>query len=306
MSLSKKTTRWMDKHNITRQDEKTVVVTGANSGIGFKIAETMVYLGATVIMACRNLSKAESAKRALLDEYPNANIHVIELDIASLNSIDRFVETISNNKINIDVFVNNAGIFHHKGEVTSDGFEAVLGTNFIGTYYICEKLFPYLETLGHPVTLINTISLAHRFGKIDFNDFYYSKHYGNFKVYARSKVALAKYTYSLATSRQNSNVTVLMNHPGISMTPIALQSFGKMIYTIGGALKWMFNSPEKSSLSVSLIMSKHFDAGSIIGPNVLVNGWGYPRKNRIRKRVKTGGEELKEFAEVEISRVRNK
>lgn len=296
----------MAKHNIARQDGKTVIVTGANSGIGFKIIETMVYLGAAVIMACRNLSKAESAKNVLLDEYPNANIIVMELDISSLDSIDNFVETISKNRINIDVFVNNAGIFRHKGEVTSDGFEAVLGTNFIGTYYVCEKLLPYLETLEHPVTLINTISLAHRFGKIDYKDFYYSKRYSNFKVYARSKIAIAKYTYGLAMNRQNTNVRVLMNHPGISMTPIALQSFGKTIYRIGNALKWMFNSPEKSSLSVALIMSNDFEAGSIVGPNVLVNGWGYPRQNRVRKKVKTGGNELKAFADSEISRARNK
>ena len=299
--LSKKTIKWINE-NSSNMVGKTVVVTGANSGIGFKTVETLVYLGAKVIMACRNMEKANKARDLLINDYPNACISIMSLDLASFSSIDNFILNLKG--IDIDVFVNNAGVFHMPNMKTKDGFELVIGTNYYGVYYLSEKLLPYLKCLKHTVHYINTISMIHKIGKINYDDFYHTKKYNNFSVYATSKVCLARYTYFKALEYKDSNVLIYMNHPGVTITPLAVNSFNiseKIIY----AFKWMFNSLEKSSLSVIKIINNNYDVGSIVGPNILLGVFGYPKVNYIYKKVKNGGLELIDFTEKEIGGVNN-
>ena len=306
MSLSPKTVRWLDANCPGRLQGKTVLVTGANSGIGFKTAETMVYLGAKVILACRNGEKAEAARSALAREYPGACVDVRMLDLADLSSVDAFAETLRRDHTDIDVFVNNAGVFHHPGRKTADGFELVLGTNYIGVYALCEKVLPYLASLPHEVTCINTVSLIHKAARrIDYKDFWYEKHYRNIAVYARSKLCLAKYTYALARRYAGTNVRAVMSHPGIAVTPLGLEAYG---FPDSRAVRFFsrcFNSPEKSSLSAAWILAHRPEPGSITGPDRLFGGWGYPKQNRVMKKVKTGAEELIRFTDAEIARARH-
>ena len=301
MGLKKRTIKWLAKHGPSTLEGKTVLITGSNSGIGYKTAEVCAFLGANVVLACRSEKKALEAQQKLGKEYPNVNISILSIDLASLGSIDNFVKKIVDDKIDIDVFVSNAGVYHQPGKKTKDNFELVLGVNYFGTYYLMESLLPYLATLGHEVTYINTISLIHKFAKkIDFGDFYFAKKYRNMRVYSRSKLCLAKATYYMAKKYENSNIKILMNHPGIALTPLGLNSVGKLA-GLSKIIGWMFNSPEKSSLSVAYILARDFPAGSIVGPNKLFGGWGYPKLNKTRKKVKTGAEELLAFTEKEIA-----
>ena len=300
MALSKKTVNWINKLNISLNG-KTVLVTGSNSGVGYKTVETALYLGADVIMACRNMEKAEAAKEELIKDYPGASIRILQLDLSDLSSIDSFTQNIINHKINIDIFVNNAGTFHKSG-VTKDGFENVLGTNYLAVYYLSEQLLPYLETLSHKVIYCNTISVVHKLAKIDYEDFYFTKKYNHFAVYARSKLCLAKYSYELSERYANSNIKVCMIHPGISVTPLGANAFGETVKKLAKAMQGVFNSPEKSSLSLFYIISKDLPAGSIVGPHIL-EAWGYPKENRVRKCVKEGAEELIKFTEKEINKI---
>ena len=277
-------------------------MTGSNSGVGYKTVETALYLGADVIMACRNIKKAEAAKEELIKDYPGASIRILQLDLSDLSSIDSFTQNIIDHKIDIDIFVNNAGTFHKSG-VTKDGFENVLGTNYFAVYYLSEQLLPYLESLSHKVIYCNTISVVHKMAKLDYNDFYFSKKYNHFAVYARSKLCLAKYTYYLSKKYEDSNIDVFMIHPGISVTPLGANAFGDTIKKLAKVMKGVFNSPEKSSLSLFYIISKDLPAGSIVGPHIL-EAWGYPKENRVRKCVKEGAEELIKFTEKEINKKR--
>ena len=301
MALTKKTVKWINKLNISLKG-KTVLVTGSNSGVGYKTVETALYLGADVIMACRNIKKAEAAKEELIKDYPGASIRILELDLSDLSSIDSFTQNIINHKIDIDIFVNNAGTFHKSG-VTKDGFENVLGTNFFAVYYLSEKILPYLETLSHKVIYCNTISVVHKLAKIDYEDFYFTKKYNHFAVYARSKLCLAKYSYELSERYANSNINVYMIHPGISVTPLGANAFGETVKKLAKVMKGVFNSPEKSSLSLFYIISKDIPAGTIVGPHIL-EAWGYPKENSVRKCVKEGAEELIKFTEKEINKIR--
>ena len=304
MALSKKTKKWLAKHANISLKGKTAVVTGANSGIGYKTAETLAYLGADVILACRNPQKANAAREALAAEYPASAVSVMELDLADFSSIDAFVERIVEQKTDIDVFVNNAGVFHQPNKKTKDGFDLVIGTNYFGVFELTEKLLPYLKTLPHEVTYINTTSLVHKFEKPKYDDFYCARKYRSLKVYARSKICLARYTYYAAKQNEGGNLRIYLNHPGIALTPLGLNIVGPKLAKFEKAAAHLFNSPEKSALSVACILSHHYPAGSIVGPNKLLGGWGYPKRNHTYRKVKVGAKELVEFTEREIDRSR--
>ena len=302
MSLSEKTKKWLKKNADISLKGKTVLITGANSGIGYKETEIMLYLGASVVMACRNMQKAENAREALLREYPQANIHVMQLDMADFGSIDRFTETLSREKTNVDYFVNNAGAFHQPNQKTANGFELIIGTNYLGVYYLTEKVGAYLQTLPHEVAYINTVSIIHKIAKINYKDFYYEKKYKNFGAYARSKLCLARYTYALANRCKDSNLRVYMIHPGIAMTPLGLNAFGGKVKGAAQLFSGLFNTPEKSALALAFLTANQTETGGLIGPRALFGGWGYPKKNRILRKVKTGAEELIRFTDAEIRR----
>jgi retinol dehydrogenase-13 len=302
MSLTQKTKAYLSAECPCDLAGKTLLVTGGNSGIGYKTAEIWLYLGGNVILACRSREKAESACDALSAEYPDRTLSVMMLDLASFASIKRFVSQLDEQHIDIDCFVNNAGIFHQEGQQTADGFELVMGTNYFGTYFLSEQVLPYLETLNHPVTYINTISIIHKLAKLDYSDFYCEKNYGHFRIYARSKLALARYTNSLAGRYEGSSIKVCMNHPGMSLTPIGLKAYGKTVYKIGSAFGFLMNSAEKSALSVAYIMSHDVKPGCVVGPQGFLNGWGYPGQNKICPKSLFGADELMAFTEKEIVR----
>ena len=301
MGLTDKTKRWLKANAGISLDGKTVVVTGANSGVGFKEAETMLYLGADVILACRNMQRANEARNALASEYPQSAVSVMPLDIADFSSIDAFVENIRREAVDIDVFVNNAGVLHQPGKKTKDGFELVMGTNYIGVYYLTERLMPYLQSLPHEVAYINTVSLIDRIAHIDYKDFYYTHNYNSLSAYTRSKLCLAKYTYYTARKHEGGNVKIYMSHPGIAITPLGLNAVGARLSKIGVRVRHLFNSPEKSSLAIAYILSHKLPAGSTVGPVKGFGGWGYPKLNRTIDKVKTGAEQLIAFTEKEIA-----
>lgn len=288
--LSKKTVKYLNKH-CRRLDGKTVLITGANGGIGFKTAETLVYLGASVVLACRNPEKAASAREKLFSDYPEADIRVMPLDVADFASIDAFAGDLPD----VDAFINNAGVFHRPGEKTADGLELVMGTNYVGTFRVGEKVLPKLENCGHDVVYINTISLIHKFARVDFGRFYDEK-----GSYARSKLCLARYSEYLANKYRGTNIHVFMSHPGIAITGIASHLFGKF-YILAKIMP--FNSVERSSLAAAYILSGNAPCGSVVGPHILFCGWGNPKVNRKSKRALRDIKPLVEFTAGETARI---
>ena len=306
MSLTDKTKRWLKENCNISLKGKTILVTGANSGVGFKTAEISAYLGADVILACRSMERAKEARMKLMSDNPEASISAMHLDLARLSSIEAFCEELVSNKVDIDVFVNNAGAFRQPGKKTADGFDLVIGTNYIGTYYLSELILPYLSSLTHEVVYFNTISIIHKIATVDYTDFYYErgKHYRTFPVYARSKLCLARYTYAQAKRYAGSNVRIMMNHPGMTITPMGLNALGKGSRWLVDIIKPLSNSPEKSALSIAYILSHEIPEGSIIGPNKGFGGWGYPEINRVGRRVKEEVEELICFTNIEIEKAK--
>ena len=244
MALDKKTKSWLEANASPSVKGKTVLITGATGGVGLKTAEIMLYLGANVIMACRNLQKAERIKEKLLIEYSNSKIEIMLLDLADFSSIDSFIGRIEREKTDVDVFINNAGVFHKPGELTADGFDMVMGTNYLGVFKLTQGILPYLKTLPHSVFYINTVSLIHKIAKIDFGDFE-GKNKGNFSVYGASKLCIAKYSYYISKLNKNTNVKIVMNHPGVTITELGINAFGKTVGKAARLFSTLSSSPRR-------------------------------------------------------------
>ncbi len=296
--LKKSTIEFINKNCNIDLKGKNVLITGANSGIGLKTAETFLFAGANVIMACRNEKKANDARENLLKDYPKAKIFVLSLDLADFKSIDNFVKTMKNQKIDIDCFINNAGVFRQPNQKTKDGFELVMGTNYLGTFYLIGKIMPYLKELKHAVYLINTLSLVYKMVKIDYSDFFCERKYGNFRIYARSKLALAKYTHYLsafvgdsAKNVRDNCIKVCAVHTGVSVTELMNKAYPRLS-KLANLFRFMFNSIEKSSLGSLYIMANNLPNGTFVGPKGWFSMKGYPKINKIHKKMKTDTQKL--------------
>ena len=260
---------------------KTIVVTGANSGIGYKAAEELVFLGARVIMACRSIPKAQTARESLLKDYPEARIEIRHLDLAGKTSIDAFADGLIQDKVDVDAFVCNAGIFRIQGK-TEDGEDIVMGTNFTGNVYLAERLLPYLESLPHKVKMTFTTSISYVLGECSLTEDY--SNMSALKLYATSKLRLTRYALNLDESLKGSNVEIILTHPGISITPLADKAFSKPFMRIAHPLgRLLIQSPEKSALAIPFVLSNDVESGKNYGPNGFLSGWGYPKKNRMHK-----------------------
>ena len=276
--LTDKIKRYINGH-CSSLSGKTIVVTGANSGIGYKATEELVFLGARVIMACRSIPKAQAARESLLKDYPEARMEIRHLDLANKNSIEAFADGVIQDKVDIDAFVSNAGIFRIQGK-TEDGEDIVMGTNFTGTIHLAERLLPYLESLPHKVRMTFTTSISYMLGERSLTEDYSKM--SALRLYATSKLRLTRYALYLDESLKGSNVEVILTHPGISITPIADKAFSKAFMKIAHPLgRLLIQSPEKSALAVPFVLSNDVESGNIYGPNGFLCGWGYPKKNRI-------------------------
>jgi NAD(P)-dependent dehydrogenase (short-subunit alcohol dehydrogenase family) len=207
---------------IPSQAGKTALVTGANSGIGYQAAMQLARHGAHVLMGCRNAEKGRAALERLQREAPGASAEVVELDMASLASIRAFAASFIARNIPLDLLINNAGVMAlQKRELTADGFERQFGTNHLGHFALTGLLMPAL--LASPAPRVVTVaSLAHRTGKIDFDNLQRERGYEGWDAYNASKLANILFAKELDRRARagNSRLLSLAVHPGVSTTSI--------------------------------------------------------------------------------------
>ena len=276
--------KWLDK-NIDDLKDKKIIVTGASSGIGLYEAMYFAYKGAHVIMACRNVSKANKVKEDILKEVPNASLEIIKLDLSDFNSIEEFSKELKEKHTSIDVLVNNAGVYFMPKVVTKQVYEITMGTNYLGHYYLVCSIMDVITNCGGKV--INVSSIVHKHAKIDFNDFFGDNLNRN-KIYARSKLAITAFSYYLGdffSEHYPSSVSVTA-HPGISATNILAQKNGGLsvwFSKLGSRfLKIFTHSPAKASLSVVLAVNKDVKSKDFFGPRGFEIS-GYPKKVKYNK-----------------------
>jgi len=218
---------WTPKR-LADQTGKTFVISGANSGIGFKAGKHLVEAGGHVIMLCRNLDKAGIAARKLRQASGDDDaVTLIQMDLASLGSVRDAAKTVLQEAPRIDALINNAGImFPPRRETTRQGFELQFGVNHLGHFLLTGLLKErVLETGGRFVTVS---SLAHKFGlrRIRFKDPNWEQGYRASVAYAQSKLANAMFGVELhrRLAAADAESRSFICHPGYSATN--LQSTG--------------------------------------------------------------------------------
>jgi NAD(P)-dependent dehydrogenase (short-subunit alcohol dehydrogenase family) len=175
--------------DVSEQRGRVAVVTGANGGLGLATATALAGKGAHVVMAARNQAKAASARDRIRAKHPGASLEIVELDLASLASVERAAREILEANPAIHMLINNAGVMALPEGRTADGFETQLGVNHLGHWALTARLLPAL--VGTPDSRVVTVtSLAQREGRpLDPDDPNLSRGYGAWRAYANSKLA---------------------------------------------------------------------------------------------------------------------
>ncbi|XP_067104677.1 retinol dehydrogenase 12 [Osmerus mordax] len=207
-----------------RLDGKTVLITGANTGIGKETALDMARRGARVLLACRDMTRANKAADEIRKKTGNGNVVVKHLDLTSLQSVRELAKDILENEDRLDILINNAGIMMCPKWKTVDGFEMQFGVNHLGHFLLTNCLLDVLKK-STPSRVVNVSSLAHETGKIHFDDINLDKDYDPHVSYLQSKLANVLFSRALAAKLNGTGVTVYSLHPGIIRTELGRHFF---------------------------------------------------------------------------------
>jgi len=226
---------WMQGPKVrstARLDGKTVVITGANTGIGKVTALDLSKRGAKVVMLCRNVEKAEAAAEEIR-KATEGEVVVHKLDLASLASVRECAEQLGNSLEKIDILINNAGIMACPEMRTTEGFEMQIGTNHFGHFLLTNLLMPLLKKAAPTARIVNVSSLAHTRGQMQWDDINWKETpYNAIQAYGQSKLANILFTKELARKGEGSGVNAYALHPGVINTELGrhLQdTFGPLV-----------------------------------------------------------------------------
>ncbi|MFI5302693.1 MAG: oxidoreductase, partial [Polyangiales bacterium] len=205
---------------IPSQRGRNVIVTGANSGIGFHTARVLAERGAHVVLACRDPKRAADAVARIHGKSPEASVEAASLDLSSLASVRSFAREFLARGVPLDLLINNAGVMAPpERQTTRDGFELQIGTNHLGHFLLTSLLFPAIAR-APGARVVNVASLAHKSGRIRFDDLQSERSYGGFTAYAQSKLANLLFTLELQkrASAAGLDFLAVTAHPGFSAT----------------------------------------------------------------------------------------
>lgn len=264
---------------------KLYIVTGANSGLGFDTSLYLAYKGASVILACRNLERAEKAKNRILNEVPNAKLFIEQYDQADFNSIEKFSNNIKDNYSHIDGIICNAGVYFPKQDYkTKDGYELTFGTNYLGTFKLLYELKYKLNDDHSRVVIVTSLTATLSNKSKDIENF---SSLNRNQVYGYSKYCLSRLFYELST--EFNNITYNLVHPGIASTNIISSTqtgLPHWFQVLGHKFLTLFtHSSKKASLILleGLLTDKKSSYITPRGPFAIS---GYPKYKRVPKYVK--------------------
>jgi len=215
-------------HSEARIDGKTVLITGANTGIGKETALDLARRGGRVILACRSIQKGETAAAEIREELglkkTDTRVSVLQIDLASLQSVRQFAEQFKKKEKRLDVLINNAGVMSLGFEprsTTKDGFESTFGVNHLGHFLLTNLLLDVIKASA-PSRIITVSSLVHEWApyKVNFDDLNLEKEYNADHAYRQSKLANILFSHQLAKKLANTGVTTYSLHPGVVRTEL--------------------------------------------------------------------------------------
>ncbi|WP_370462587.1 SDR family oxidoreductase [Pseudomaricurvus sp. HS19] len=276
-------------------DKKCIVITGANSGIGYAATQHFARKGDRIIMACRSMDKADKARQEILAEVPAADLTVLRLDVSDLESVQAFARQFIEQFGELDILINNAGIVAIPLQRNSAGHEMQMATNYLGAFALTGLLLPHFRKQGE-CRIVNVCSLAHRMGKLLVDDLNWDQgEYDQWQSYGRSKVAMMSHTLELnkRLQAQGSNVIALGAHPGFANTNIHSNSPALSKEKTNPVSKWFHAQMQKIIPSATqaaqpiILAAEGADVkgGDYYGPGGLLETGicGKPGKARINK-----------------------
>lgn len=276
--------------DIGDQMDRTVLVTGANSGIGLEAAKELAARGARVVLACRSEEKATRAIEEIRDAYPGSSSEFLHLDLADLASVRSAAARFHESHDRLDILINNAGVMALPRMETADGFEMQLGTNHLGHFALTGLLLD--QMLGTSGSRIVTVSSGgHRMGRMHFDDLQSEKLYGRWRVYGRSKLANLLFTYELQRRLAESGAApiAVAAHPGGANTNLGRLEPGQSGYWFQRVWRPVFEVMTQSAAMGALPMLRAavdpgVNGGEYYGPSGFAEQHGSPVKVRSNKR----------------------
>ena len=274
-------TKWTTE-NIPDQTGKTIIITGATSGLGKEATKVLASKNASIVMAVRNMKKAEKVVKEIQSEYSGSKIDIISLDLNSLESVSSFDKEFRNNYKKLHVLINNAGIMMCPYSKTKDGFEIQMGTNHLGHFALTGTLMPILvDTIDSRV--VTTSSIAHRAGNIKFDDLNWEKRkYDTYRAYSDSKIANLYFTYELVRRFKDvkSAPVFMSSHPGWTKTELDRHSgIASFLTNIIAQTVQMGTLP-----TLRAATEENTKPGDYYGPTGMMEMRGYPALVKSNKR----------------------
>ena len=273
MSINK----WI-KNNTRDLTGKTIVITGGTGGLGSQAVKILAGLNANIVLTDRNLVKAESLKREVLNINKNIIISHIPIDLCDYKSL---VEGIKKLKLlqSIDALILNAGVYYKTLNNNINEYNDIFKTNFISQFYLTRSLLDMLKN-SKLARVVYVGSISYKFAKLNNLDIDYSKCKKQNKIYGNSKRFLMCALTELFKGENEVSLSIV--HPGVTLTNIT-RHYPKMLQAIIKIpMKIVFNSPKKSSLSIIKGLFEKLNSNEWIGPRHF-DIWGYPKTKKIKQ-----------------------
>jgi NAD(P)-dependent dehydrogenase (short-subunit alcohol dehydrogenase family) len=245
---------------------KTVLITGANQGIGKAAAQVLAQKGARVVIVARNAEKGRAAvadiEAGCLSASGSKNVELIVADLSSQDQVRRVATEFKAKYDRLDVLVNNAGVLVPTRHTTVDGLEETFAVNHLGYFLLTRELLDVLQASA-PARVVNVSSDAHRHAKMSWDDMQFEQHrYDRFKAYRQSKLANILFTYELARRLDPKRVTANALHPGVIASGFGQTYGGPTAFLIKLAHPFFSTVAEGAKTSVYLASSPEVDGVS--------------------------------------------
>jgi len=251
--------------DVPDQSGRCFMVTGANTGLGFEASKVLAARGARVLLACRDEAKAQNAMERIRADVPGADLAFVPLDQADLDSVCEAAE-IAKREPRLDVLLNNAGVMFPPLQRTKQGFELQWGVNHLAPFALTGLLLGKLAEGVRPRVVV-TSSLAHRRGKIDWDDLNAEKSYSRTRRYSDSKLANLLHVFELDRRLKAAGSPIMATacHPGFAKTDLSRHSGPfRILFPLAG---WIFNNAAQGAWpTLQAAAGENAEPGAFYGP----------------------------------------
>jgi NAD(P)-dependent dehydrogenase (short-subunit alcohol dehydrogenase family) len=270
-------TKWTAA-DIPDQTGRTVVITGANTGLGFETAAALAGRGARVVLAVRNLEKGKQAAARITAATPGADVELQELDLTSLESVRAAAAQVRSDHDRLDLLINNAGVMYTPKSTTKDGFELQFGTNHLGHFALTGLLLDrLLPVAGSRVVTVS--SIGHRIrAAIHFDDLQWERRYSRVGAYGQAKLANLLFTYELQRRLAQRGTTIAAAaHPGGSNTEL-MRNLPRVVAAASSLVEPLMQDAALGALpTLRAATDPAVRGGQYFGPDGFAELRGYPK-----------------------------